>query len=187
MANWITLADTKTFLWISWTSQDDRINLIIPWIQAMIENIIWDISKWTKTSRIKICDINNLWEFFLEFSEISSIDSINWIIYTWILNTDYIIEWNKVTINDITTYLTWLKFVSFIITYTAWFTTIPADIQEIMYILVWQELNKKEWWLISKYTLWPRTVELDNSNGEAENLINSINSVLWKYKIFTIN
>ena len=84
-------------------------------------------------------------------------------------------------------YLIWLDFNSFIITYTAWYDPIPTDIQNVMYVLVWQELNKKEWWLIKKYTLWPRTVELDNTNWQADWLINSIEAILWKYKIFKIN
>ena len=71
MANWITLANTKTFLWITWTSQDNRINLIIPWVQAMIENIIWDIAEWTKTERVKICEVSSLWDIYLWNSVLS--------------------------------------------------------------------------------------------------------------------
>jgi len=186
MANWISLADTKTYLWISWTSQDDRLNLIIPWVQAMIENVIWDISKWDKTERIRLCDITKFWEIFVCFDQITELKKIAWTTYTWSKWVDYMIEENKITINDISQYLVNLDFNSFTVTYEAWYDPIPADIQNVMYQLVWQELNKKEWWLIKKYTLWPRTVELDNTNWQADWLINSIEAVLWKYKIFKI-
>lgn len=184
--SWIELSDTKTFLWISWTDLDNRINLIIPWVQAIIEWIIWDISTSDKTDNVKICDITDLWEVYLNYWNITALKKINWVDYTWTLDTDYMINSNKLTINDIAQYLTNLNFNYVKIVYTAWFSAIPADIKEIMYILVWQELNKKEGSIIKSYTLWPRSVTLDNTNWDADWLINSINSILWKYKIFNI-
>ena len=183
---WIDINDVKIFLWISWTSQDDKLKLIIDWVQSMLENIIWDISSSDKIERIELCNLTPKWELFLSNINPTAIKEINWITYVWTDWVDFIFKNNKVTINNIFQYLTSLHFSSFTIKYTSWYTAIPADIQEIMFVLVWQELNKKEWWLIKSYDLWPRRVELDNTNGEADWLINSINSVLSKYIIFKV-
>lgn len=181
----IKLSDLKIYLWTSWSEQDDRLNLLIANIQTILESILWDLTSWTKTEKICICDVDNSWGFYLKIPNPSAITKINWKSYTWTLDTDYMFDWTKVIIKDLYAYLTNLEFKSFKIEYTAWYNPIPKDLQQAMFILIAQELNKTEWSQIKSYKLWPRTVQfMDNS--EVENQINSINRIILKYKTYKI-
>lgn len=188
MANYISLAEAKTYLWITDTSQDSKLTLIIDWVQNIVVNYIWfDIASSSKTENISICDIWCYWKIFLNAKPITSLNKINWVSYTWVLWTNYMIDNNKIIINDISLYLTNLNFSYFTIEYTAWFTIIPNDVKLVMLTLTAQEFNKKDWSIVKSYTLWPRTIDFDNSVWQAEWVINSIKATLTKYKPFTLN
>ena len=187
MANYITLSEAKTYLGITDTTQDTKLTLIIDWVQDIIVNFIGDISTSDKTENLSLCDIWRCSQVYLKNKPVTAIKKINWVSYTWVLNTDYLIENNKAIINDLYQYLTNLKFNMFSIEYTAGYTTIPDDVKLAMLTLTAQEFNKKDWTVVKGYKLWPRTVDFDNTLWQAEWTLNSIKGILSSYKSFTFN
>ena len=184
---WVTRDEVKIFLWIdlSNTDQDAKIDLLIANVQNILEDILWDLEKWTKVDKINICCVYADGTVYLQIPEVESIDKINWNTYTWVDWTDFIIDNNKVIIKNINDFLNDLEFRYFDIEYTAWYHPIPWALKEAMFILIAQEMNKTEWQSIKSYKLWPRTVQFSDSQ-EAADAVNSVNSIIWKYKTFNI-
>ena len=179
-----TLASAKEYAWITDTSQDDLITSLIESFSAFIENNIWVIEEQSVSEDIALCEIN-YWKVYFCNSKIVSIDSINWTAYTWVLWTDYKITSSKVVINDISSYLSDLKFDTVTIVYTAWYDPVPADVELAVNRMIAWELNKQGWESLKSYKMWPRaytfTWEWDLS---ADQVASSSFAILNNYKVF---
>jgi hypothetical protein len=183
MSNWITTANAKIYLWITDSSQDAKINLLIPAIQENLIKIIWDIQSSDKTDRISFCDVDSEWGFIVNYWPVTAVKKINWTTYTWTIDEDYqITNWRKLIISDWRNYLDTSYFNTFDITYTSWYSTIPTDIQLLMYIMLSAELNRDWGKQVDSYKVWDVSVSYVNS--EATPLI--IQSIISKYKLINI-
>jgi hypothetical protein len=185
MSNWVQLTDVKSYLWITDSSSDDKLNLLIPAVQKTLINVIGDISQSDKTEQISCCDINSLdWSFYVSNSNVTTIKAIDWTSYVWVLNIDYMIRfWRKIFINNLATLIdTTKQFNFFDITYTSGYSTIPSDLQLLMYIMIAWEMNRDWGKEVSSYKVWD--VSINYVSSESSPLI--IQSILWNYKLASI-
>lgn len=166
---WLTTLDSAT---------STKVSMLIDVQQSMLDELIWDLSYSQKSEDVRICDING--NGVIQFSNLNivSIDEINWQSYTWVLNTDYSIQYPKnscVQFRNIGSYLSWLMFPYFNVKYTSWYSTIPKEIQYLQYLLVENELNKSWWKEVKSYSLWPRSVTFaDETNANtAQTILNN--------------
>jgi len=180
-----TLESAKEYSWITDTSQDAIIESLILSFDSFIEKSIWVIEQKAIDEEITLCEIYSNWSFYLSNKPITVLNSINWIAYTWVLNTDYKIVWNKLIVNDVSDYLTDLKFWSITINYTAWYSPVPADVTLAVNRMIAWELNKQGWESLKSYKMWPRSYsfawEWDLS---ADQVASSSFAILNNYKTF---
>jgi len=199
--NYTQLSDLKTYLWISGTTQDTRLNALLLKSYYLLNSMIWvdTLNLGTKSETVE--KIYTDWTLFLHNFPVVSIATIDAKTYTWVLNRDYqILRNRRVTIKDISNYMTDLEFYNIDFTYIAWYdrdetgTTpwpndeLPSDISLLQMMLVDWMLNKagSEWlWAISQYRLWEEQITYWKSvqeNIKADD-IPTFQSLLSKYKM----
>lgn len=183
-----TLADVKTYLWITWTADDSRLTAILNGVEAYVNNIIWDISTGDKTETINVDSIDQKTETFpLKNKKVTKIKTVNWNDFTSKVNwTDYLIRVDDtVTINDIFTFISDLNFDVFDIVYTSWFITVPKDLQNAIAELVWFDFAKELAKNISSETTWPRKVSY--SGIETKDIkVNEALTVINNYQVLNL-
>lgn len=185
MSNWVELSDVKSYLWITDTNSDDKLNLLIPAVQETLINIIGDISESDKTDQISFCELNDIdWSFLVNNSNVTVIKSIDWTSYSGTLNIDYMIRyWRKLYIRNLVDFIDTSKnFWFFDIIYTSGYSTIPSDIKLLMYIMISAEMSREWGQTPASYTVGDVSVSYNKS--EASPLI--LSSILWKYRIINI-
>lgn len=172
--SYITVDEYMVYAWITTLDAvtSAKITAILDSTKSIIDNIIGDVSESQKTEQIKFCDIIcNKWYYdTISFNniEIQSIDEINWLSYTWVLNTDYQITpplKSRLVIRDIASYINGMIFEWFDITYTSWFSTIPNDIKYLQYLMTSWEFAKQNWQEVKSYSLWPRSVTFKDQSS----------------------
>ena len=180
----VTLSEVKTYLGISGTDSDDKLNAIISGMEQVVINSIWEIEEDTRSEQLHICDFKYD-TIYLSNTNVTSIDTIGGTAYTGVLGTDYLIVWsNKVIFNDYKWTLDITRFNYVTVTYTAWYSTVPADIKLAMNMLVAQQFSMQDGQAIKQYKLWPRSVTYawpDTEQANAEH--STVNEMLKKYKV----
>lgn len=158
MAIW-TIKDVKLKLWLESISifEEKQIQFYLDATLPLITSMFGDFNVSDKKEYFKICDIRNN-NIYVNNPNPTALVKINWIDYTWILWTDYIIVNNKISIYRTSEYLTNEKFKYIEIEYTSWFATLPKDIVYFHCLLVEWELAKEWGKEIASEKLWPRTV-----------------------------
>jgi len=176
---YISITDYLSFAWLTTldSATSTRVSMLIDSTQVILDNLIWDLSYWQKSEDIRICDMYN-WKIQFSNLGIVSIDEINWLSYTGILNTDYQIQLphnSCVQFKNISDYLWWLLFSYFNVKYTSWYSTIPDDIKYLQYLMVEWELEKQWGKEVKSYNLWPRSVTFsdDENYNSAQKIISN--------------
>lgn len=173
---YITIQDYLSFAWLTSldTATSTRVSILIDVSQETLNRLIWDFTYSQKSEDIKICDIYD-WKVQFSNFNIISIDEINWLSFTGVLNTDYQIQPPKnsqVQFKNISHYIAWLAYPYFNIKYTSWYTDIPDEIKYLQYLLVSWEINKESWKEVKSYSLWPRSVTFtDDTSASTANQI----------------
>ena len=170
----VTLINIKTYLWIVWTSQDTRLQLILDWINESVKNYCWDLSYWEKTIKVKNIMVKN-YTIWLLHKKAVKITSINWNDFNskvaWV---DYIInDSDEIIINDVYNYIQ-NDFWIFELKYNAWYSTAPNNLIAIVSDLVWLEFSKRFWKDITREELWERTTIFDITESK-EKLFKKLN------------
>lgn len=155
-----TLAKVKTCLSIEWTDDDSQLECLLDAVEIYIEQIIWDINSGSKIEKIDFSRIEDNNTIPLGNKKVTQITNVNWTDFTSKVDgTDYLIrEDDTVTIENLTSFLSGIKFNIFSITYTSWFVTIPLDLQYAIADLVWFEFAKELGKSVQKEKTWPREV-----------------------------
>jgi len=164
---------------------DSRLVSLIDYTKGILDDNIWDLTSQDWTETITRCDIQEYYYLLLKHINITALKSINWVTYSWVLNTDYRIldpQWRKLWINDLWNYVP--TDTHFNIIYTAWFTTIPEKIKTAQLMLIESEFNKDGWKTIWSYTLWPRMVKY--VTPEWEQLLKTVDGIINSYRKFNI-
>lgn len=188
----VTLAEVKIFLWIdaSDTSQNDLLNLLINSMDAVVKSVIGDIESSQKTVTFELCDIKRcLSEVCLLAPDINitAVNQINWTNYTWVLWTDYFIRKpsnRNICFKTLESYINYDS--GYIdITYTSWYASIPEDIVYATLNLISLSYNTDKWQTVKSYKVGDVSVSLWSSE-QTDTIIDSVNSILSRYKTFTL-
>lgn len=178
--SYITISDYLSFAWLTTldSATSTRVSSLIDVTKEILDDVIGDLTYWLKTEDIRVCDITEEWVIQFSNLYIESINEVNGLSYTWVLNTDYQIQPPKdscVCFLNISTYLSSLRFAYFPIDYISWCSTIPEDIKYLQYLMVEWELNKSWWKEVKSYSLWPRSVTFadDEKANSAQKIINN--------------
>ena len=190
-----TLAQFKAYIWIdsSDTSQDELLTTFLNTANLKINNLCWvdSFSRWTYTQTIEkrwIYDTVRWLEFYLKNKPIVSIDKLNWENYSWVLWTDYLILYDRRAIfKTLTLNERWMLEVN----YTAWYSTIPYDLQlmEMMLASWMRQEHSNEW--VQSYKLWDEQITFwtkswSNWVMTPEQQYFSFTTLLNKYKNFNL-
>jgi len=154
-----TVDDVKGFVWLQYS--DAKIEMLLEATTNDITSVVWDITYGIKTEDISICDINKL-SIFLTNIQVHKILQINWKDYVG--NYEILKPQNRrVILTDIYSYInnSWTN-KTFKIKYISWYTIIPSDIILAQTLIVSDMLESWWWRQISKYKMWPRTVEYES-------------------------
>jgi hypothetical protein len=184
----VSLAETKAFLSITSTDYDALLTTYIANVDAIIKSIIWNVESADVEEVISTCDIWIYWNIFCKNNNITALKKIEWVTYTWVLNTDYkIINWTKLIIRDVNNYLTWLIFNYFTLTYTAGWATVPSDLKLCANIMIQNLFNNKDSdQNVIKYTLWPRSISFSDAKWKGIEWLSSVSDILQRYKVIVI-
>ena len=152
------------------------------YLNSMLQ-IEW-FDKWVYTDSVQMKFVNKTTiysKLYLNNFNVASISKINWIAYTGVLGTDYMIQHSRVVhLKDLYKYLMNLSFPYFDVEYTAgwdrsyWVNkidTLPSDIEVMARLLV-------VWLYMEKYPLWYNP----SSNG-VNGMWNITNYKLWDEQI----
>lgn len=190
---YISTAEANTYLGTSW--EDTLISVLITSAEIILNNLLWtnDLTQATHTEKIQYPWYTwnywlNYWRvFWLNNINPTSITSIDWVNVT--NNVDYILEWRKVILKTALTYQNTFPYKNTII-YVAWFSPIPNDIKQGMYMLVWALYNQRKAEWITRFKQaqleveYKPTTSLDNILDPKDMWL--LNSIVNKYKITTI-
>ena len=125
--NYATLAQLKSYLWISWTSSDTILQALLDSSYVVLNNL-FGVDTMNEASNTDTVDVrkiyHNVWYYgynvFLKNKPVSSLTSINWTTYTWVKGTDYLIVYDrKAVIKDLQEYITTLVWDYFDIVYVS--------------------------------------------------------------------
>jgi hypothetical protein len=190
-----TLQQFKEYLWIdtSDTSQDSLLTQILNSSEIKL-NTICGVDSFLKAQYTQTIESRGIYEtsrwleFFLKNKPVVSIDAMNWTTYQWERWTDYLIIYDrraifkKLTLND------WWNIV---VTYTAWYESIPDDIK-LMQMMLWSGMYQSHWneW-VQSYRLWDETITFwtkswNWTTTSPDDQYFSFSALLNKYKNFIL-
>ena len=190
-----TLAQFKEYIWIDSTdtTYDTLLNNMLNSAEEKLNNLCWvdSFAKWTRTQTIEkrwIYYTPRWLEFYLKNKPVISIDKMNWENYSWEKGTDYLVMYDRrcifksLTLND-----RWMLELE----YTAWYETIPYDIQllELMLASWIRQAHNNEW--VQSYKLWDETITFwsktwQYGNMTPDDIYFSFTTLLNKYKNFNL-
>ncbi len=190
-----TLAQFKEYIWIDSTdtTYDTLLTNMLDSAWAKLNNLCWVDSflKWTQTETIEkrwIYYTPRWLEFYLKNKPVVSINKMNWENYSWVKWTDYLVMYDrrcifkKLTLND-----RWMIELE----YTAWYETIPYDIQLLeMMLASWiRQEHNNEW--VQRYKLWDEEITFWSKswvygNMTSDDIYFSFTTLLNKYKNFNL-
>lgn len=190
-----SLAQFKWYIWIdtSDTSQDTLLTTFLNTANLKINNLCWvdSFASGTHTQKIEkrwIYDTPRWLEFYLKNKPVASIDKLNWENYDWVLGTDYLVLYDRRCIFKTLTLNDWWMLE---VTYTAWYQTIPYDLQlmEMMLASGMRQEHNNEW--VQSYRLWDEQITFGSKNWNGsemspDDLYFSFTTLLNKYKNFNL-
>jgi len=188
---YITLAELKTRMGITDTSRDAELTQLLADTTAILTAWWKDYTSKQHTKQVTRCDICG-GKIYLDYPNVTSVDSIAWTAYSWTLGTDYRILPPKNS-------CVWFKSETFYysdryfdLVYTAGYSTIPEDLKlvefQMVKLLIGEGLNNgnSSWTKnVKTIKLWPKTVtHVDGSETtQLEKYGMSIKSILNSYAV----
>ena len=170
MSTFVTLAQVKTILGITDTSDDTRLTPILAWVLDRCFQKVGNIEEWEKTEKI-LRTQRMLKDDILPFLTwpVTSIEEIDWTDFSTKVDwTDYqILDNGTAEVPDLLGYVE-TEFDHFNIKYTAWYATAPDDFIDIVATLVGIEFSKDMWKDVTEETTWPRTVKYADTTRGSE-------------------
>jgi len=171
-------------MWISWTTDDALITSLIVDAESIINSIfnVDTFAEWAKTEQLKFNPLEQV--YYLKNMPVTAITKINWIAYTWIKWTDYMIVRSRQAIirTSFSPYFINLKFDFFEMEYTAWYAIIPDWLKAMTKFLVAWIYNQRKVIWVSQYALWDENITFRNDSefSQFKNLYNSHKKInLW--------
>jgi len=176
-----TIEDVRNFVGSKYT--DPQIESMLKYTENSITSVVGDISYWIKTENISVCKAAER-EIFLKNIQVRSIISVDWKEYTH----SYKImppQNRAVEFEELYSYISfWKKSDYFTIKYVSWYNEIPEDIKMAHALYTAEALADNVGMPISKYKMWPRSVEYDTSWNSS--YLTKANQILSKYKILVV-
>lgn len=159
----MTLAEVKTFLWITDTAQDTQLTSILAFVESWASSVVWDLNDGQKTIQVKLADtIGDYGESIipLDHRGCVSVDEINGIdVSSLVAWDDYnILDSGIVEFTDLSDYISNLKFSTFKVKYTiAWVIDdkYKGAIANICGYFLGLDLSRE----VQSEQLWPRKVQ----------------------------
>lgn len=180
-----TIDDIKLKLWKETLTpfEEQQVQFYLDSTEALIKTIVWGWELWTYNELIEYCELVTR-NFYVSNNNPTSINKINTVAYTWVLNTDYLIDGKKIVINDYKNTLDNREFNLIDVEYTAGWDTpdIPKDLIYLHCCIVEWELAKQAGKEVASEKLGPRTVTFVDT-PQNRSLLEMIK---WKYIIITI-
>lgn len=189
MANYVSVSEINTVLGTSW--EDTLIGVLNNSAESILNSLIgttW-LNSWDITEKINYPTFrNDFWMFpwrvlYVQWVNPTVVKSVDWVTLT---SWDYEITWNKVFLKDTMNLQTDFPYKNTII-YTAWFTTIPNDIKQAIFLIVWALYNTKTSQNIDSFRQWELSI-----NYSKDTVMNNImdpesfsllSSIINKYKV----
>jgi len=205
--NYATLAQVKSYLGVSWTSEDTVIQQLLNSSYYTLNKLlsITSFNETTSTEQVDIREIyRDAWYYwyniFLKNKPVTAITKINDTAYTGVKGTDYMIVYDrKAIISDMNDYVLNLDFNYFNIEYTRWYDrdetllvpwtwdTLPDDIKLLQMMLVSGLYNTKGMEWLKQYKLGDETITFWSVSWKAaDDTYFSFKTILDKYKTFIL-
>jgi len=176
--SYITKDQVKTFLSISWNTENTLIDQLITMGEEYLNSLLW-IKGLETNSYTEEVAYHWEWPYILHNINITSINEVSWKVLN---SNDYKIKGRMVYFNfspDIQ-YFWYNSYVE--IKYTAWFDEIPADIQSAMLIIVAWLYNKRKWIGIKSYSQWDFNLQY-NTQIEYSQFTETKETIIKRYKL----
>lgn len=179
-----TISDVEYYLNIKDDSSAERLSFLLRKSWWVIEKEIGPILEWDRQELIELRQVLGGTDIFLRNINVTSISKINWKEYKGEYLKDYFIlkpQGRRVRILDLQNYIG-DSYGSGVVAvdYVSWYEkkSIPEDIKLAQCLYVAYYYMRDEGKDVVKYTLWPRTVQYDNS----WEILTDIKQILNKYK-----
>lgn len=156
----ITLAQVKSYLWITTTDDDVRLQAILDVVNDYVVDIAWDIDYWEKEQKVNKRAFLRTKRFTLNIINPEKLLEVNWVDYTnKVEGVDYFIDeyWDC--------YLKEYDFNRdndapfFIVKYKAWYSPLPDKLIWLVSDYVSYLFNQEWGQTITEERLWPRSVK----------------------------
>jgi hypothetical protein len=136
--SYLSTADINAYLWTSW--EDTLIATLNKSAEIIFNNLIWSdwLSSWDVTEKFSYPTIaDNNWFFighilYLKNINPTVIKEVDWVAVT---SWEYEITWQKVFLKNALSFQSAFPYKNSIL-YTAWFSTIPDDVKQAIYMIV---------------------------------------------------
>jgi len=185
---YITLAEANAFLELSW--KDTLVNIYISQAENILHSLC-NVESFHDDSTTERHEYNANWPYYLKrHPRGNAITEINGVGVSYTEGTEYILSGrtilfaNSVTLEAKSTERDYIEF-----TYTSWFETIPTDIKNAMFILVWWLQAKAKGVGLSSYSQGDISVSYsstDETFGTSTNQKTIIDRIIGKYKFIDI-
>ena len=177
-----TIDDVKLIVWTQYS--DEKITAMLDYTESAITNIVWDITYSVKSEKIKNCKAYDKSIFFNNI-QIHNILRVNWKDYT----DKYEIvppQRRQVVFSGLFNYVDWTIGWNwyFIIEYLSGYKEIPKDLKLAQVLLVQDMLTNGMGKEVSKYKMWPRSVEY--AIWQVSWWQKEVDKILNRYRLFRI-
>ena len=188
--SYVSTADINAYLGTSW--EDTLIATLNTSAEIILNNLIWTtwLASWDITEKIAYPTLrNDFWYFigqivylsWIHPTVIKTVDGVS--LTSW----DYEITGQKVFLKTALTLQTVFPYKNTIV-YTAWYSTIPADIKQAIYLIVGAMYNTKNTQWLNSFSQGELSVNIDNSQGIMKSIMepnsfSMLSSIINKYKI----
>jgi len=190
-----SLAEFKTYLWISWTEQDAELTMYLNSANELLNKLlnVDTFSEWTIEEQVKIITENRYWNnvnLYLKNRPVQQIQEIDWVEYQWVAGTDYLVVYDRKVIFKDRTILSKINDFWFIkVKYKFWYSVqnMPSDLK-LMEMMLASGMNNSKWyeWVYS-YKLWDETIQFWHVNWtSADDIFFSFKTLYNKRKSFIL-
>lgn len=181
---------------VSDTTNDVLLTQFLNSATSKINNLCWvdSFDEWEYTEEIdwrKVIATSRWFEIYLKNKPVQQIEQINWVEYTWVHGTDYMIIYDRriilkeVSLNDF--WFVNIKYKAWYNRNNEWVDELPDDLKLMEMMLasgMWQQHNY-EW--VSSYKLGDESITFGNKgDASADDQYFTFTTLLNKYKNFIL-
>lgn len=181
---------------VSDTTNDVLLTQFLNSATSKINNLCWvdSFDEWEYTEEIdwrKVIATSRWFEIYLKNKPVQQIEQINWVEYTWVHGTDYMIIYDRriilkeVSLNDF--WFVNIKYKAWYNRNNEWVDELPDDLKLMEMMLasgMWQQHNY-EW--VSSYKLGDESITFGSKgDASADDQYFTFTTLLNKYKNFIL-